>query len=108
MGALIVVLLLGGGAFFLASFAGGFGGAIAARGREDRSLLANAFIGFFGWLLAGTLLSARSGEWPEEMTVAWLGLTLACSVAIAWLLDRRDSRRNMADPKRLDTGLAHR
>jgi peptidoglycan/LPS O-acetylase OafA/YrhL len=91
-GALFTVLIFGIPAFALASFTGGFAGAIAAGGREDRSHAQNAVIGFLAWLIANALV----GGWGEEPTARLLVLTLVAAVIIAWLDDHRKSRRDTA------------
>jgi hypothetical protein len=89
MGAIIYLVVVVGTGFFLASFTGGMAGAIAAGGREDRSLIQNAGIGFVAWVTTCLIVSAPTGRWPDQMSVGiWLG-TLAVAIVIAWLLDRR-------------------
>jgi hypothetical protein len=90
---LFVLVAFGGGAFVLASFTGGFASAIAAGGRENHSLLANAGIGLVGWLAASAIWAAVNGSWPEELTGELLVLTFVCSVVFAWMLVRRERAR---------------
>jgi prepilin signal peptidase PulO-like enzyme (type II secretory pathway) len=96
-GSLIVVLGFAGVVFALAALTGGLAGAIAAGGREERSLLANAVIGFLGWLLAGVVIAGLSGSWPEQLTIPWLALTLLFAIAICTWDDRRGRRRARAE-----------
>lgn len=60
------------------------------RGREDRSLLANAGIGLVGWLAAAVIWRFVRGDWPTEFTLG-LGLLAAlAAVVFVHLLDRRE------------------
>ncbi|MFZ0013323.1 MAG: hypothetical protein WAL25_04325 [Acidimicrobiia bacterium] len=93
VGALVTILIFGIPAFAIASFTGGFAGAIAAGGQEDRSLVQNAVIGFMAWLIANALV----GEWSEP-TARLLVLTFVLAVIIAWLDDRRQARRGASGP----------
>jgi hypothetical protein len=75
--------------FVGASFTGGFAGAIAGGGREDRSILDNAGIGFVGWLAAWATMAAVKGSPPEELTLAHIGLAVIWSIVfIRLVLDR--------------------
>lgn len=69
LGALIALLLFG--------FVGGLAGAIVGGGREDRTLLANAGIGFVGSLIGGTLWNLLQGRGSE---ITWAGSLLRWSV----------------------------
>lgn len=95
MSVLIGALFIGSVFFVVWSFTGGFAAAIAARGREDRSLLANAGIGFVGWLTAAILWAIFVGEWPDEFSFGLAFLALGCSVAYL-LISRRLSEREQA------------
>lgn len=90
---LFVLVAVGGVSFVLASFTGGFASAIAGGGREDHSLLENAVIGFFGWLLASVIWTVATGSWPDELTVGLLALTVVCSFMIAYAQVLRNRRR---------------
>ena len=89
---MIFAVLFVGGVVLLAGLTGGVGSAIAGGGREDNSLLTNAFIGFVGWLIAGFIWAQVYGAWPEELSIGFLLLTLACSIGVAWLRTRRSRR----------------
>lgn len=98
--------------FVGASFTGGFAGAIAAGGREDRSIVANAGIGFVGWLAAWATTSIMSGSPPEEITLVHIGLAIFWSVVFIRLaLDRVESSKvgarngGASEPKRPATDL---
>ncbi|MGH8949764.1 MAG: hypothetical protein ACRDXF_12965 [Acidimicrobiia bacterium] len=83
--------------FFVASFTGGLAGAIQGKGREDRSLLANAGIGFVGWLAAWAVVTIVSEEPPEELTI-WIGLlALLFAIVFIQLTERRRRRRPSKD-----------
>lgn len=85
---LVLILVYGPVIFVVASFTGGIAGALYA-GREDRSLLANAAIGFVGWSAAWLMTTIHRGEAPEEISL-WTGvLALACSLVIVHVLERR-------------------
>lgn len=75
--------------FVICSFTGGFAGAIAAGGREDRTILQNAGIGLVGWGAAWILSTVFTGVAPEELSLSLLVLALAFSVGFAFVLDRR-------------------
>ena len=96
MGAIIYLVVVVGTGFALASFTGGMAGAIAAGGREDRSLLQNAGIGFVAWVIACLIASAPTGRWPDQMSVGLLLGTLAVAIVIAWMLDRRKKSSSTA------------
>ena len=101
MGAVIIAVLFVAGGIFFAAFTGGLASAIVGGGREDNSLLTNAFIGFVGWLIAGFIWAQAYGGWPEELTIGFLLLTLACSIGVAWFRTRRrhrdDAQSNLQD-----------
>ena len=86
-------LLIGLIPLFITSFTGGLAGAIAARGREDRSLLANGGIGLGGWSSAYLIRRLIDGQWPEEITLGMGLLALLASIVFARFLDRRQTRR---------------
>ena len=101
---LIGLLVFGGILVFysvLISFMGGFAGAIAGGGREDRSIIANLGIGFVGGLVGSAIVAAREGEWPEELSGELLVLSFLASIGFALLLNLRDRRKK--DPG--DPGL---
>lgn len=89
---MIFAVLFVGVVVLLAGFTGGVASAIVEGGREDNSLLTNVLIGFVGWLIAGFLWSQIYGAWPEELSIGFLLLTLACSIGVAWLRTRRSRR----------------
>jgi hypothetical protein len=95
------ILLIGLIPLFITSFTGGLAGAIAARGREDRSLLANAGIGLVGWGLAWVIWRLVNGEWPEEITLGLGLLALLISVAFIHLLKKRNTRKVAVSEKTL-------
>lgn len=90
---LVAMVLFGVVPFFVASFTGGLAGAIQGKGREDRSLLANAGIGLVGWVAAWVLVTLVSGEGPDEITLGIGLLALVCSIVFIGLLERRARRR---------------
>jgi hypothetical protein len=93
----IVILAVLPIVLFATSFVGGFGGAIAAGGREDRSLLQNAAIGAGAWAIAFLIhLVVADGE-PFELTIGSIVVALVAAVIIARILDRR-ARTNRPDP----------
>lgn len=75
--------------FVVFSFTGGFAGAIHARSREDRSLVANAGIGLVGWGVAAVVWLLATGAWPGEVTLGLGLLALLASIAFVHLLERR-------------------
>lgn len=77
--------------FLVFSFTGGFAGAIHARGREDRSLMANAGIGLVGWAVAALVWHFATGDWPREVTLGIGLLALAASIVFVHLLERREA-----------------
>lgn len=77
--------------FVVFSFTGGFAGAIHARGRENRSLMANAGIGLVGWVFAAVVWLLVTGDWPTEFTLGLGLLALLASIAFLHLLARRRS-----------------
>jgi len=89
VGIVIFAVLFVGGVVLLAGFTGGVASAIVEGGREDNSLLTNAFIGFVGWLIAGFIWAQMYGAWPEELSIGFLLLTFACSIGVAWFRARR-------------------
>lgn len=97
MEVLVVIVFFGVVPFFVASFTGGLAGAIQGKGREDRSLLANAGIGFVGWMAAWVLVSLISEEGPDEITIGIGLLALLCSIVFISLLERRSRRREPAN-----------
>lgn len=99
MGVLVGAVVIGGVFFVVWSFTGGFAGAIAGGGREDRSLLANAGIGFIGWLTAAILWAIFVGEWPEEFSFGLAFLALGCSVAYLLIRRRLSEREQAASPE---------
>jgi len=92
---ILALLAIYGPFFFVgASFTGGFAGAIAAGGREDRTIVANSGIGFVGWLAAWATTSILSGSPPEEITLVHVALAIFWSVVfIGLVLDREDSSK---------------
>ncbi len=95
---IVVAVLFGVVPFFVASFTGGLAGAIQGRGREDRSLMANAGIGFVGWVTAWVLVTIVSGEGPDEITIGIGLLALLLSIVFISLLERRSERREHSSP----------
>lgn len=77
--------------FVVFSFTGGFAGAIHARGREDRSLIANAGIGLIGWLAAAVIWRLATGDWPTQLTLGLGLLALLAAIVFVHLLERRKS-----------------
>jgi uncharacterized membrane protein YeaQ/YmgE (transglycosylase-associated protein family) len=84
LGLMVALLLFG--------FVGGLAGAIVGRGREDRTLLANAGIGLVGSLLGGTLWTAVQDRGFE---LAWGGFlaSLVGSILFLLVLNRRNRSR---------------
>jgi hypothetical protein len=72
--------------FVVFGFTGGFAGAIHARDREDRSLIANAGIGLVGWTVAAVVWRLVTGEWPSEFTLGLGLLALVFSIVFVHLL----------------------
>ena len=95
------ILLIGLVPLFITSFTGGLAGAIAARGREDRSLLANAGIGLVGWGLAWVIWRLVNGQRPEEITLGLGLLALLISVAFIHLLEKLNTQKVAATEKTL-------
>jgi hypothetical protein len=91
IGTLVIVLGVAPIMLFATSFVGGFGGAIAAGGREDRSLLQNAAIGIGAWTIAYLTHLVAAGGQPFEITIGSIVIALVAATIIAWLLDRRAS-----------------
>lgn len=93
----LVAALLFGGIFVvvgtLLSFMGGFAGAIAAGGREDRSLLYNFGIGLLGLVVGSIIWAAFHGEWPEELSGPLLVISFFASIAVALVVNWRERRR---------------
>lgn len=77
------------------SFTGGIAGAIYARGREARNLVANAGIGLVGWTVAALIWTISTRDWPEEFTFGLGGLALLCSIVFVHSLERRRSSRRL-------------
>jgi len=86
-------LLMLSGLFVAISFMGGFAGAIAAGGREDRSLLYNFGIGLVGSLIGTGIWSGITGEVPEEVNAGALALSFVASIFVALFADWRERRR---------------
>jgi hypothetical protein len=76
-------------------------GAIAGRGREDRSLLANARIGLVGWGFAWMIWRLVNGQWPEEITLGLGLLALLISVAFIHLIEKLNTRKVAVTEKTL-------
>lgn len=87
------VLLVGLIPLFITSFTGGLAGAIVARGREDRSLLANGGIGLVGWGTACLIRRLVDGQWPEEITLGLGFLALFISIIFIHFLEKLRARR---------------
>jgi hypothetical protein len=85
----IVILAVAPMVLFATSFVGGFGGAIAAGGREDRSLLQNAAIGAGAWFIAYLAHLIVAGGQPFEVTIGTIVIALVAAIFIARFLDRR-------------------
>lgn len=90
--------------FFVASFTGGFAGAIQGGGREDRSLMANAGIGFVGWLVAWILVRIFSGEVPDQISIGMGILALLCSILFISVLEKRRRGRPHDGERPVDVG----
>jgi drug/metabolite transporter (DMT)-like permease len=90
--------------FFVASFTGGLAGAIQGRGREDRSLLANAGIGFVGWLVAWVLVIVFNGETPDQLSIGMGILALLCSILFIAVLERSRRGRPHEGERPADVG----
>ena len=86
-------LLIFGGFFVALSFMGGFAGAVAAGGREDRSLPYNFGIGFLGWLAASLIWTGRTGHWPDEVSAGMIALTFVASMFVALFANWRERRQ---------------
>jgi len=87
------LLLVLAGLFVAISFMGGFAGAIAAGGREDRSLLYNFGIGLVGSSIGTGIWAGISGEWPEEVTAEALALSFVASIVVALVANWQERRR---------------
>lgn len=92
-GSVVIFVLVIGGYFVVISFLGGFASAVAAGGREDRSLLGNFAIGLAGWLGGSAVWWAMTGEWPQEISIGMIVLTFLTAVIIAVVVDRVRQRR---------------
>jgi hypothetical protein len=103
MEVLVAMVLFGVVPFFVASFTGGFAGAIQGKGREDRSLMANAGIGFVGWVAAWVLVTLITAERPDQITIGVGALALVCSIVFIALLERPSRRREQAGSPPTDT-----
>ena len=101
---LVAFVFFGVVPFFVASFTGGLAGAIQGGGREDRSLLANAGIGFGGWLVAWVLVTLISGEPPDEITIGMGILALLSSILFISVLERRRRGRPHEGERPADVG----
>lgn len=99
---LVAIVFFGVVPFFVASFTGGLAGAIQGKGREDRSLLANAGIGFVGWVAAWVLVTLVSGERPDEISIGIGLLALMCSIVFIYLLERRSRGREQSNDSTID------
>ena len=86
-------LLVLSGLFVYISFMGGFAGAIAAGGREDRSLLYNFGIGLAGAVIGTGIWSGITGEVPEEVNAGALALSFVVSIFVAMFANWRERRR---------------
>lgn len=86
--------LVFGGFFVILSFVGGFAGAVAAGGREDRSLVYNFGIGLLGTVIGSGIWAATQGEWPEELTAGVLTLSFFSSIGVAVVLNWNERRRD--------------
>ena len=81
--------------FFTAlSFTGGLAGAIHARGREDRSLVANAGVGVAGTIIASIVWRLATGEWPAEASIGLWLLSIGCSIVFIHYLEWRQGRKH--------------
>lgn len=92
LGGIGIALLVFGGFFVAISFMGGFAGAIAAGGREDRTLAYNFGIGLAGTLIGTAIWSAYNGGWPEEVTAGALLLSFLASIGVAFVVNRLERR----------------
>jgi uncharacterized membrane protein YeaQ/YmgE (transglycosylase-associated protein family) len=86
-------LLVFAGFFVATSFMGGFAGAIAAGGRENRSLLYNFVIGLAGAVIGSGFWAAVNGEWPEEMDAGVLLSSFVASIVVALLVNWYERRK---------------
>jgi uncharacterized membrane protein YeaQ/YmgE (transglycosylase-associated protein family) len=93
-------LLIFAGFFLMVSFMGGFAGAIAAGGREDRSLLYNFNIGLIGSVIGTGIWSGINGEWPEEPTGGAILLSFVASIGVALVANSWEKRKT----ERSDSG----
>ena len=91
---LVIVLAVAPIALFATSFVGGFGGAIAAGGREDRSLLQNAAIGTGAWIIASLTHLVVAGGQPFEIRIGSIVVALVAAILIALVLDRCSRARS--------------
>lgn len=89
---LLFVLYFGLIPFLIASINGGVAGAIVAGGRENRSLVANAGIGFTGWVAAFAIWGLLAGELPQELSLGIGILALFFSIGVVNQLEKRSSR----------------
>jgi uncharacterized membrane protein YeaQ/YmgE (transglycosylase-associated protein family) len=96
---LLVLGVLVSVAYF--GFIGGIAGALVGGGREDRSLPANAGVGFLGALVGGAAWSAISGRDFESGGVL-AALAGSVAVLLVWTLVQR--RIGAADHARRVTG----
>lgn len=76
-------------ALLVTSFTGGFGGAIAAGGREDRTLLQNGAIGAGAWAVAWLVHFVIGRGKPFEINIGAGLVALVAAILIARALDRR-------------------
>jgi fucose permease len=93
MGTIGFFLLVFSGFFVALSFMGGFAGAIAGGGREDRTLRYNFGIGVVGSLIGTGIWTAITGEMPEEVTAGALALSFVASICVAFVANWRERRQ---------------
>lgn len=86
-------MLILAGFFVSISFMGGFAGAVAAGGREDRSLLYNFGIGLAGATIGSGIWAAVTGEWPEELNAGAIVVSFVVSIGVAVVVNRYERRR---------------
>jgi hypothetical protein len=89
---LVLGFFYGPVALFVTSFTGGFAGAIAAGGREDRTLLQNAAIGVAAWAVAWLVHLGLAGGAPFEISIGSGLVALVAAILINRALDRRVAR----------------